>query len=393
MISASLISKAIIEKTRAITGDGEHHLHVPSLTDLERQFVAECIDEGFVSSMGQKIKNFENELMKYTGARNVIAVSSGTAALHMALIGVGVKSNDEVLLPALTFAASGHAILYCGAVPHFVESCSTGFGIDHDTLREYLNKIVTHNDYGEAINKKTGRVIRALMAVHIFGHIADIEALKNISDEFNIPLIEDAAEALGSWATGTHAGLHGKIGALSFNGNKIITTGGGGCILTNDDGLADYLRHIATTAKKNHPYDYYHSELGYNYRMPNLNAALGVAQIYRLESFLESKINLSRQYQHEFSSLDECELYIHPNEHTSNYWLQTIVLFENNLDLRNQIIDNAHKNKLFMRPIWRLLSTLPAFGNCPKMDLSTAKSLANRTINLPSSCYLGMNHE
>lgn len=393
MVSASIISKTIIEKTRAITGAGEHHLHIPSLTDIDSQFVAECIDEGFVSSMGQKIKDFENELIKYTKARNVIAVSSGTAALHLALIGVGVKYNDEVLLPALTFAASGHSILYCGAIPHFVDSCSNGFGIEHDSLREYLNKIVIHNDHGEAINKNTGRVIRALMAVHVFGHIADIESLKIISEEFNIPLIEDAAEALGSWAAGTHAGLHGKIGTLSFNGNKIITTGGGGCILTNDDELANYLRHIATTAKKDHPYDYYHSELGYNYRMPNLNAALGVAQISRLGSFLESKINLFHQYKNEFSSLDECEFYIHQNEHISNYWLQTIILTENNLALRNQIMDDAHKNKLFMRPIWRLLSSLPAFDNCPKMNLSTSESLANRTINLPSSCYLGKSHE
>lgn len=389
VMSSLHLSKKVIDAVRSVTGDGEHHLHIPDLNDDDRALVSSCFDEGFVSSIGQKISQFESQLAQYTGAKHAIAMSSGTAALHMALLAAGVKPNDEVLLPALTFAASGHAILYCGAKPHFVESRENGFAINPDALHDYLDGIITFNDNGDAINKNTRQIVRAMMVVHIFGHIGDIDALKSIASKFNILLIEDAAEALGSWSGGIHAGLNGLVGTLSFNGNKTITSGGGGCVLTNDDDIAHLAKHLSTTAKTPHPYDYYHDQLGYNYRMPNLNAALGLSQMLRLPQFLDEKITLRDAYQHQFADLDECQFYIHSSQQLSNYWLQAIVLKDDDLNRRNQILEEAHNNGLFMRPIWRLLSDLPAFQDCPSMELPIATSLVNRTINLPSSCYLG----
>ena len=392
MNSIPQISQAIIDATRSVTGDGEHQLHIPDLTDQDRNSVSTCFDEGFVSSAGSKIALFEQKLKDYTGAKHAIALSSGTAALHVALIASGVRSNDEVLVPALTFVATGNAILYCGAVPHFIESKEAGFGIDPNLLHEYLDDIVDFNDRGEAINRKTGRVIRALTAVHIFGHITDIQVLKDLASKFNLLLIEDAAEALGSWEDDTHAGLHGNAGALSFNGNKIITTGGGGCLLTNCDKIALQARHISTTAKLSHPYNYYHDQIGYNYRMPNLNAALGLSQIRRLEMFLGEKAQLRDAYRNAFAHVEECNFYTHNKTSTSNYWLQTIVLEEENIDVRNYVIEQAHQQGLFMRPIWNSLNSLPAFVSCPSMELDTTHSLINRSINIPSSCYLGRLH-
>ena len=383
------ISMTIIDATRSVTGDGEHQLHIPDLTDQDRDSVSSCFDEGFVSSVGSKISQFEKKLEDYTGAKHAIAVSSGTAALHIALITAGIRSNDEVLVPALTFVATGNAILYCGAVPHFVESKEAGFGINPYLLKEYLDEIVDFNDRGEAVNKTTGRVIRALMVVHIFGHITDVKALKALALKFNLLLIEDAAEALGSWEDNIHAGLHGNVGALSFNGNKIITTGGGGCVLTNCDEIAVQARHLSTTAKLSHPYDYYHDAVGYNYRMPNLNAALGLSQMKRLEMFLSEKAQLCDAYSSAFERVDGCYFYTHAKTSRSNYWLQTIVLEEDNIEVRNHVIEQAHQQGLYMRPIWKPLNSLPAFASSPSMKLDTAQSLVNRSINIPSSCYLG----
>lgn len=385
-------SKQIITAIRSVTGDGEHFLHVPDLNDDDRSSVASCFDEGFVSSVGQKIVEFEQQIAAYTGAKHVIAVSSGTAALHIALITAGIKVGDEVLVPALTFAASGNAIHYCGALAHFVESSTNGFGIDPDALEEYLGRIVSFNDMGVAVNKTNGRIIRAIMVVHVFGHIGDIDALKGVASRFNITLVEDAAEALGSWSGPTHAGLHGKVGTLSFNGNKIITTGGGGCLITNDEDSAKLARHISTTAKTHHPYDYYHDQIGFNYRMPNLNAALGVSQMNRITQFLQEKITLRNAYQEAFSKIEVCNFYTHDDRSISNYWLQALTLFEGELYRRNEIIETLHTQGLFVRPIWRLLNSLPAFKGCSSMDTPIANSLVNRTINIPSSCYLGRHY-
>lgn len=388
----SSLSNQIITAVRSVAGDGEHHLHIPDLNDSDRNSVGSCFDEGFVSSNGQKTSEFERRLAEFTGAKHAIVVSSGTAALHIALITAGIKADDEVLVPALTFAASGNAILYCGAWPHFIESCKNGFSVDPEALEEHLDDIVVFNDNGDAVNKTTGRVIRALMVVHIFGHIGNIDALKDVALKFNMILVEDAAEALGSWSANIHAGLHGKVGALSFNGNKIITTGGGGCLLTNDESLAARARHISATAKVQHPYDYFHDQLGFNYRMPNLNAALGISQMRRIEQFLKEKTILRDAYKSAFSEVDDCAFYIHEEDSISNYWLQSIILNRGDLDQRNKVIEDAQKNGLLMRPLWRLLSSLPAFSACPSMETPTARSLLSKVINIPSSCYLGRNH-
>ena len=380
---------AMINATRLVTGPGEHHLHVPDLTDHERAMVNCCFDEGFVSSIGTMITRFEDQIKTYTGARHAVAMASGTAALHIALITAGVKPGDEVLLPALTFAATGNAVLYTGAIPHFIESHAQGFGVDIGALRTYLKTISRRNDHGENINIQTGRVIRALVPVHIFGHLSQPEALRSLADEYGIALVEDAAEALGSWSNTTHAGLFGHVGILSFNGNKTITTGGGGCLITMDDEVACLARHLSTTAKQPHPYDYYHDQLGYNYRMNNLNAALGVAQLDRLETFLSQKKCLRDAYAASFAEVEGLRLYIHEGDTNSNYWLQTVVLNEADIDKRNAILDGLHANGLFMRPIWRLISTLPAFAGCPSMPLDTATTLAHSVINLPSSSALG----
>ena len=393
MTNYAAISAHIITATRMVTGDGEHGLHIPDLNDDDRNLVSSCFDEGFVSSAGVKITQFEQHIEKYTGAKHAIAMSTGTAALHIALITAGVKTGDEVLVPALTFVASGNSILHANAIPHFVESHVDGFGIDPLALATHLAETTYQNDQGETVNKATGNVIRALMVVHIFGHIAAIDALKSIAKQFNLRLIEDAAEALGSWANGIHAGLHGNLGVLSFNGNKTITTGGGGCILTNDDDLAVHARHISTTAKVAHPYDYYHDQLGYNYRMPNLNAALGVSQMQRLEQLLAAKIIIRDAYADTFENVEDYKFYQHGGDNISNYWLQAIVLNEDDVNLRNHVLEAAQLDGLFMRPIWRLLSTLPTFAGCPSMQLSTATALANRTINIPSSCYLGWKND
>ena len=379
----------IIKATRVVTGPGEHNLHVPDLTDYEREMVSRCFDEGFVSSMGEMIPLFEDQIKNYTGAQHAVAMASGTAALHIALVTVGVKPEDEVLVPALTFVATGHAILYTGATPHFIESHPHGFGLDIEALRAHLEKISRINDNGECINTQTGRVIRALVPVHIFGHLNQPEALRSLANDFGLIMVEDAAEALGSWSSGTHAGLFGHAGILSFNGNKTITTGGGGCLITMDDKIAKLARHLSTTAKQPHRYDYYHDQIGYNYRMNNLNAGLGVAQMDRLDALLEDKKRLRNSYAASFDGIEGLRFYTHDDDTTSNYWLQTLLLDKTDLDKRNAILDNLHDNGLFMRPIWRLLNTLPAFSGCPSMTLNTAQILTHCIINLPSSSALG----
>lgn len=392
MQADSTIIKAIIDATRSVTGPGEHHLHIPDLTHAEKAMVGDCIDDGFVSSVGPMIPEFEDRIKGFTGADHAVAMSSGTAAIHIALLAAGIKPGDEVLVPALTFVATGNAILYTGAVPHFVESTPDGFGIDPAALTDYLSRISSINDAGELINTLTGRVIRCLLPVHIFGHIGAIETLSSIARQHNLMMVEDAAEALGSFSGGTHAGLHGDAGIISFNGNKLITTGGGGCLITNNASLAETARHLSTTAKKPHAFDYFHDQLGFNYRMNNLNAALGVAQMGRLDGLLKEKISLLDAYRQAFSGIDGASIYVHGRDEVSNYWLQALVLDKADYDYRDTIITAAHENGLLMRPIWRLLSHLPAFADCPRMDMPQAEALVQRIINLPSSSHLGRLH-
>lgn len=375
------IKRAIGEKTGFIP------LHEPSFIGNEWRYVKDCIDSTFVSSVGAYVDRFEIDLAKKVGSKHAIAVVNGTAALHVGLLLSGVKEGDEVLVPALTFVATGNAVRYCSAIPHFVDSCEDTLGINVDKLRVYLSKN-TFMVNSQCVNKSTGRVIRAIIPMHTFGHPVDIEGVMKVANEFGIAVVEDAAESLGSAFKGQSTGTFGTVGIFSFNGNKIITTGGGGAIVTNDSEIAKKAKHITTTAKLPHAWEYSHDMVGFNYRMPNINAALGCAQLENLDLFIESKRSLYSRLFFEFSGISGIRLMTEPKNCKSNYWLQTILLDPSHVHERDAIL--AHSNNLgFMaRPAWNLLSNLEIFSNCPTMDLSEARSLEKRIINIPSSANL-----
>lgn len=312
---------------------------------------------------------------------------NGTAALHVSLLLSGVKHKDEVIVPGLTFAATANAISYCGAIPHFVDSEEHSFGVDPIKLEDYLSSI-TEVSSRCCINKSTGRKISAIIPVHIFGHPCKIDALLEVASKYKLEVVEDAAESLGSFYNGKHTGTFGKFGAISFNGNKIITTGGGGVVLTNHDDLADYAKHITTTSKVPHRWEYVHDQVGFNYRMPNLNAALGCAQIVRLPQFLGLKRKLFQSYEEQLSHIDGISLLTEPPNCSSNYWLQTIVLNEPNLDLRNEILASLNETGFMSRPAWTGLHQLRHFQKCPSMKMEVTNSLLKRIINIPSSSFL-----
>ena len=381
------IENQVLEAIVSVVGSRNVPLHEPSFDGNEWIYVKECLDSTFVSSVGKFVDRFESDLADLTGAKNVISVVNGTAALHIALKLAGVISNDEVLVPALTFVATVNAVTYCNAIPHFVDSEVRTLGMDAYKLREYLSS-QTEQHGGKCINKATGRVIRAMVPMHTFGHPSDIEGLLSISKDFNITLVEDAAESLGSYYFGQHTGTFGVLGTLSFNGNKIVTTGGGGAILTNDDGLARHAKHITTTAKIPHAWEYVHDEIGYNYRMPNINAALGCAQLEQLPRKLESKRNLFIAYQNAISEINGITIVKEPENCKSNYWLQTLKLNNFSMELRDKVLEKTNKAGYVTRPSWNLISGLKPFAHFPKMDLSTSKDLVAGLINIPSSSNL-----
>ena len=385
------VSEAVAEEISAIiysvTGADKAALHEPSINESEAAVVAECIAGGFVSSVGPAITQFEHKLCEYTNASHAIAVVNGTAALHLMLLANGVRQNDEVLVPALTFVASGNAILQAGATPHFIDSQDTDLGVDVCKLESYLNDICEMRD-GVCVNQKSGRNISCIMPVHVFGHIGDMDGLRGLSEQYNINLIEDAAEALGSWKNGRHAGLFGRCGALSFNGNKIITTGGGGAVITNDSVIAERVRTLATTAKRQHSFEYWHDELAYNYRMPALNAAFGTAQIKKLDLMLNAKARLNKAYKHSFRSAKHVTFFDGPKDCQANNWLNAICLDADVAGERDNILQILNIRGYGCRPVWTLLSQLPHFKDCPAMALDCASELAMRLINIPSSAKL-----
>lgn len=363
-------------------------LHEPSFQGNEWNYVKECLDTGWVSSVGKYVDRFEEMLQEYTGVKRAVAVVNGTAALHICLKLVGVERNDEVLLPALTFIATANAISYCEAVPHFVDSCYETLGLDPIKLGDYLQDIAEVKD-GACYNKQTGRRIKAVLPMHTFGHPVDLDTLVEVCDRFNLELIEDAAESLGSFYKGRHTGNWGRVSALSFNGNKITTTGGGGAILTNDDSLGKLAKHLTTTAKVPHKWEFVHDLIGYNYRMPNLNAALGCAQLEMLHQFVQEKRALASVYQKAFSPIDEVSFFIEPKFATSNYWLNVIRVSTEWSFLRDEILQATNDLGLMTRPVWRLLCDLPIYTSAPKMELTVARDLEKTIINIPSSSYLG----
>lgn len=384
----SSLPREIVAAIRAVVGPGQVALHEPQFSGREWHYVKECLDSTFVSSVGAFVDRFELELAAFTGAARAVAVVNGTAALHLSMLLVGVQDDDEVLTPALSFAATANAIRYTGATPHFVDSEERSLGMDPVALREYLRSIADVRA-GACINRLTGRRIRAVVPMHTFGLPVDIEGLLAVAHDYHLKLVEDAAESLGSTVHGRHTGTFGVLGTLSFNGNKTITTGAGGAILTNDVELGRRAKHLSTTAKVPHRWDFFHDELGFNYRMPNLNAALGCAQLEQLPELLRLKRRLYEHYALEFENVSGVRVVEEPPGTTSNYWLQTLKLDQGRAAERDAVLTATNDAGLMTRPAWQLMPRLPHFLDCPRMPLPVAESLVERLINIPSSAVLG----
>lgn len=382
-----MIADSIISALRSVLGGGNFALHEPCFSGNEQRYVLDCISSTYVSSVGAYVDRFEKDLAAYTGARRAVAVVNGTAALQVALQLAGVQASDEVIIPALTFVGTANAVHYLGATPHFADSEEATLGLDPWALREWLKATAEHA--GDAYrNRQTGRRLRAMVPMHTFGHPCDMDGLLAVAHDYRLAMVEDAAESLGSFYQGQHTGTFGLLGTLSFNGNKIVTTGGGGAILTNDERLADRAKHLTTTAKQPHRWDYVHDEIGYNFRMPNLNAALGCAQLEQLLEFIASKRRLFARYRDAFSSMQELRLMEEPSGSISNYWLQTMILAKSVAEKRDELLQTINDAGLMTRPAWRLMHQLAPYQECPRAPLPVAESLGQRLINLPSSAGL-----
>jgi perosamine synthetase len=392
MTAQSPLAQQVVTAIRSAVGSTPVVLHEPQFGGNEWTYLKECLDSSFVSSVGKFVDRFEAELAAFTGARHAIAVVNGTAALQVAMRLAGVQPGDEVLIPALTFVATASAVTFCGALPHLVDSEERTLGVDPRALREYLQNITEIRD-GQCVNRTSGRVIRALVPMHTFGHPVDIDEMMAVARDFHLALVEDAAESLGSTVGGRHTGTFGLMGTLSFNGNKTITTGGGGAILTNDPELARHAKHLTTTAKVPHRWDYVHDEIGYNYRMPNINAALGCAQLEQLPKFLAAKRRIFEHYHAAFADVPHACIVKEPEGCRSNYWLQTLLLDESVAGERNAILAATNDAGLMTRPAWTLMHRLAPYSGFPRMELPVAESLEQRMINLPSSARLGMENE
>jgi perosamine synthetase len=384
------LPEAIVAAVRGLLGDAGQPLalHEPEFAGREWDYVRDCLDTGWVSSVGSYVDRIERDIASFTGCKYAIATSNGTSALHICLLLAGADAGDEVLVPALTFIATANAVSYIRAVPHFVESEAVSLGVDAGKLEAYLQETAQVVN-GVCINRRSGAPIKALVAMHVFGHPSDLDALVDLAQRWKLVLIEDAAESLGSYYHGCHTGNFGRISALSFNGNKIVTTGGGGAILTNDPELARRAKHLTTTARLPDRWNFLHDEVGYNYRMPNINAALGCAQLERLPTMLRRKRQLAERYQQAFTTLDGVRFLSEPPGTSSNYWLNAIVLDENLAAHRDDVLRALNDAGYGSRPVWTLLHRLPMYKDCPRMTLDVAGQMEARLINLPSSSKLG----
>jgi perosamine synthetase len=382
------VQRIVAAVQRAVgTPNGTLALHEPVFAGNEIAYLEECIKSTFVSSVGKFVDRFENMLEEVTGARRAIAVVNGTAALHACFTLAGVEAGDEVMSPALTFIATTNAIAYCGASPHFIDSSFRTLGMDAQALGARLDAIAQRGADG-TINRETGRKIAAIAPMHTFGHPVDMDEIVAIARHWDIAVVEDAAESLGSTYKGHAVGSQARLAALSFNGNKIVTTGGGGAILTNDEELGRRAKHITTTAKLPHKWAFVHDEVGFNYRLPNLNAALGCAQLEQLDGFLASKRRLAAAYQRAFAGVPGVQFSREPEGTTSNYWLNAILLDEAHADLRDEVLTALNASGFGARPTWTLMHRLPMFAACPRGDLRVAESIERRLINLPSSASI-----
>lgn len=359
-------------------------LHSPIFIGNEKKYLNECIDSTFISSTGKFVDKLEEKIADYTNAKYAIATSSGTSALHTSLLLADVGENNEVITQPITFVATCNVINYCKAHPIFIDVDRETMGLSPSALKLFLkeNAIIKNQ---QCMNIKTGRVIKACMPMHTYGHACRIDEIKEICDEYFLFLIEDAAESVGSTYKEKHTGTFGHLGAMSFNGNKIISAGGGGCIVTNDIVLAKKAKHLTTTAKVPHEWDFIHDMVGYNYRMPNINAALLVAQLENLDSFINSKRMLADKYETFFKSSGYI-FFKEPKECKSNYWLNTIILKDK--AQRDEFLKSTNSNGIMTRPVWTLMNKLPMFKDAQCDDLSNSEWLGDRVVNLPSSVII-----
>lgn len=376
----------IVNKIRDIYHEPEAFipLHAPVFKGNEKKYLNECIDTTFVSSVGKFVTQFEIEMAKYTGVKNAVACVNGTNALHLALLLVGVEKDTEVITQPLTFIATANAISYCNAQPIFLDVDIDTMGLSSLAFLHFLENKTTQKE-GRCYNKTTNKKISACIPMHTFGHPCRIDKIAEICKQYNIPLVEDAAESLGSFYKGKHTGTFGNIGVLSFNGNKTITTGGGGMLLFNDLMLAKKAKHLTTQAKISHAWEFVHDEIGYNYRMPNINAALGLAQLENIEQFINIQRNIAAKYESFFSTSD-IHFFKEPVDAKSNYWLNVLIL-KDRLS-RDEFLKYTNDRKVMTRPVWELMSRLAMFKNCQQDNLINAKSLADRIVNIPSSIVL-----
>ena len=375
------LSESFVAQAKVIFGEGLIPLHRPVFEGNERQYLTDCVDSNFVSSVGAKVTEFENRVAAFTGASYAVATVNGTAALHVAIELAGVKPGDEVISQALTFIATCNAISYAGAKPLFVDVDLDTMGLSPLALKVFL-EVNAEKRLDGTFNKHSGKRISACVPMHTFGFPCRISEITEICADWNIALIEDAAESLGSYVGGRHTGTFASMATLSFNGNKVITTGGGGMIITDDSELAKRAKYITTTAKVPHPYEFVHDEIGYNYRMPNLNAALGCAQMERLEEFLTIKAQLADKWDHFFHDRD-VDFVKAIDGNKANHWLNAIIL--DSRGDRDEFLKMTNDNNVMTRPIWTLMSKLPMFKDCQTDGLENSLWLEDRVVNIPSS--------
>jgi aminotransferase in exopolysaccharide biosynthesis len=386
-MSKNDLNQKIYLSIKQIVKNGPKDLHIPKLGNKEIQNLNKCIKKNMVSSVGSFTYDFENKIRKLTKAKHAIAVTNGTCALHLCLHLLGVNENHEVLMPALNFIASANAVSALKAEPHFIDSQIENLGINVNKLNLYLKKILVKKN-GVNYNRYTKKRIKVLMITHIFGHPCNLDEIIKLAKKFNLLIVEDAAEGIGSFYKKKHVGTFGIFGVLSFNGNKTITTGGGGVILTNNNKLGNLAKHISNTAKIPHKWRYKYSHSGFNYRMPNINAALGCAQLENLSKFIRSKRKLYVKYSNKFKKINEVSLMKEPQNCKSNYWLQTLILNRESLSFRNKILNFLNNKGYKVRPVWDLINKNRPYLKCQKMDLVVANRLEKKLINLPSSSIL-----
>ena len=362
-------------------------LHRPYFPPTAWHYVKECLDTGWVSTAGSYVTKFEQLLAETTGCKRAVATVNGTAALEICMRLAGVKADDEVICPSLSFVATANAISHCSATPHFVDVSLDRLSICPKALEDRLSQIAQLGMDGP-VNRETGRRIAAVCLMHCFGHPGDLDSISEICGRYDLPLIEDAAESLGSYYKSKHTGRFGKLSAVSFNGNKILTTGGGGAILTDDDQLADHAKHLTTTAKVPHPWEFHHDEIGWNYRLPNINAALGVSQLEILPELLRAKRAIAQKYIEAFEDVPGVQVLREPCDSQSNYWLNAILIENCDTALHTSILRTLNEAGYQCRPIWEPMHLLPMFSTCPRGSMCVTESLKTQLINIPSSAQL-----